>query len=115
MTISEWGFEIKSPGELLTGLSVNNLIHGVPVYRNLLLADGARFVGLCDKIGQGILDDKKNPPPRFHISMRRTNFTDAQPAGSRPDDHQRRIWLFVPPPFARQRSEPSLVTRRCRE
>jgi ATP-dependent DNA helicase RecG len=45
------GLEIKSPGALLTGLSVRNLIHGVPVYRNLLLADGARFVGLCDKIG----------------------------------------------------------------
>ena len=54
ITISEWALEIRSPGELLTGLSVNNLIHGVPVYRNLLLADGARFVGLCDKIGQGI-------------------------------------------------------------
>jgi ATP-dependent DNA helicase RecG len=54
ISISEWGLEIRSPGELLTGLSVNNLIHGVPVYRNLLLADGARFVGLCDKIGQGI-------------------------------------------------------------
>jgi ATP-dependent DNA helicase RecG len=52
--ISEWGLEIKSPGELLTGLSVRNLIHGVPVYRNLLLADGARFVGLCDKIGRGV-------------------------------------------------------------
>jgi ATP-dependent DNA helicase RecG len=52
--ISNWGLEIKSPGELLTGLSVRNLIHGVPVYRNLLLADGARFVGLCDKIGRGV-------------------------------------------------------------
>lgn len=48
------GLEVKSPGALLTGLSVRNLIHGVPVYRNLLLADGARFVGLCDKIGRGI-------------------------------------------------------------
>ncbi len=54
ITISESTLEIKSPGELLTGLSVTNLIHGVPVYRNLLLADGARYVGLCDKIGQGI-------------------------------------------------------------
>jgi ATP-dependent DNA helicase RecG len=54
ITISEWGLEIKSPGELLAGLNVNNLIYGVPVYRNLLLADGARFSGLCDKIGQGI-------------------------------------------------------------
>jgi ATP-dependent DNA helicase RecG len=52
--IAQWGVEIRSPGELLTGLNINNLIHGVPIYRNLLLADGARFVGLCDKIGQGI-------------------------------------------------------------
>jgi ATP-dependent DNA helicase RecG len=52
--ISESGFEIRSPGELLTGLSVKTLIHGVPVYRNLLLADGARFAGLCDKIGRGV-------------------------------------------------------------
>lgn len=48
------GLEIKNPGALLTGTSVKNLIYGVPVYRNLLLADGARFVGLCDKIGRGI-------------------------------------------------------------
>jgi ATP-dependent DNA helicase RecG len=54
ITISDGNLEIRSPGELLTGLSVCNLIHGVPVYRNLTFADGARFVGLCDKIGQGI-------------------------------------------------------------
>jgi ATP-dependent DNA helicase RecG len=54
VSVSDTDLEIRSPGELLTGLSVCNLIHGVPVYRNLLLADGARFVGLCDKIGQGI-------------------------------------------------------------
>jgi len=48
------GLEIKSPGGLLTDLSVRNLIYGVPVYRNLLLANGARFAGLCDKIGKGI-------------------------------------------------------------
>jgi ATP-dependent DNA helicase RecG len=54
INVSDEGLEVRSPGELLTGLSVTNLIHGVPVYRNLLLADGARFVGLCDKIGQGI-------------------------------------------------------------
>ena len=54
ITVSESGLEIRSPGDLLSGLSVTNLINGVPVYRNLLLADGARFVGLCDKIGQGI-------------------------------------------------------------
>jgi hypothetical protein len=43
MTISEWGFEIKSPGELLPGLSVNNLInliHGVPVYEICSLRTG---------------------------------------------------------------------------
>lgn len=54
ITVSELGLEIKSPGELLAGLNVNNLIYGVPVYRNLLLADGVRFAGLCDRIGQGI-------------------------------------------------------------
>lgn len=54
ITISDMGLEIKSPGELLGGLTANNLIYGVPVYRNLLLADGARFAGLCDKVGQGI-------------------------------------------------------------
>jgi predicted HTH transcriptional regulator len=54
INVSDEGLEVRSPGELLTGLSVSNLIHGLPVYRNLLLADGARFVGLCDKIGQGI-------------------------------------------------------------
>jgi len=52
--LDEFSLEIQSPGELLAGLTVSNLIHGVPVYRNLLLADGARFIGLCDKIGQGI-------------------------------------------------------------
>ena len=46
--------EIQNPGELLGGLNVENLIHCVPVYRNLSLADGARFIGLCDKIGRGI-------------------------------------------------------------
>jgi ATP-dependent DNA helicase RecG len=54
ISISESTLEIRSPGELLTGLSVSNLIYGVPVYRNLLLADGARYIGLCDKIGHGI-------------------------------------------------------------
>jgi ATP-dependent DNA helicase RecG len=52
--ISEEGLEIRSPGELLAGLTVNDLINGVAMYRNLLLADGARYIGLCDKIGQGI-------------------------------------------------------------
>ena len=52
--LDEFSLEIQSPGELLAGLTVGTLIHGVPVYRNLRLADGARFIGLCDKIGQGI-------------------------------------------------------------
>ena len=46
--------EIQNPGELIGGLHVEDLIHCVPVYRNLSLADGARFIGLCDKIGRGI-------------------------------------------------------------
>ncbi|MFZ0228763.1 MAG: ATP-binding protein, partial [Mycobacterium sp.] len=52
--LDDSSLEIQSPGELLAGLTVGNLINGVPVYRNLRLADGARFMGLCDKIGQGI-------------------------------------------------------------
>ncbi len=46
--------EVQNPGELVGGLNANALIHCVPVYRNLSLADGARFIGLCDKIGHGI-------------------------------------------------------------
>jgi hypothetical protein len=42
-------------------------------------------------------------------------FTDRQPADSRLDGYWRRFWQFVPPPFARQRSEPSLVTKRYRD
>jgi ATP-dependent DNA helicase RecG len=49
----EW-MEFENPGDLLPGLHVNNLIYCVPVYRNLLLAEGLRFAGLADKIGQGI-------------------------------------------------------------
>ncbi len=52
--VSEEGLEIQNPGELLTGLTVGNLIYGIPAYRNLLLANGARFIGLCDQLGQGI-------------------------------------------------------------
>jgi ATP-dependent DNA helicase RecG len=47
-------FEIQNPGELSPGIRSDNLIYCVPFYRNLLLADGARFIGLCDKIGQGV-------------------------------------------------------------
>lgn len=46
--------EIENPGELPAGLNVESLIHCVPVYRNLLLAEATRFFALSDKIGQGI-------------------------------------------------------------
>jgi ATP-dependent DNA helicase RecG len=52
--ISRSGLEIESPGELCGGLQADDLIHCTPVYRNLLLSEGARFIGLCDKIGHGI-------------------------------------------------------------
>lgn len=52
--VSESSLEVENPGELAPGLHVENLLYCVPVYRNFLLADGARFIGLCDKIGQGI-------------------------------------------------------------
>jgi predicted HTH transcriptional regulator len=35
-------------------LQVGSLLYGVPIYRNLLLADAVRFCGLSDKIGRGI-------------------------------------------------------------
>ena len=54
ITISPSSIEVQNPGGLLPGLHVENLIYCVPAYRNLLLAEGARFIGLCDKIGQGI-------------------------------------------------------------
>jgi ATP-dependent DNA helicase RecG len=48
--------EIESPGPLPAGLSPDSLIRCIPVYRNFLLAEGARYLGLCDKIGRGIDD-----------------------------------------------------------
>lgn len=54
ITIEGSQIEFQNPGELPAGLHVENLIHCVPVYRDLLMADGARFVGLCDKIGSGM-------------------------------------------------------------
>jgi predicted HTH transcriptional regulator len=54
ITISEHGFEIQNHGDLLPGLHADSLIYCTPVYRNLLLAEGARFAGLADKIGHGI-------------------------------------------------------------
>jgi ATP-dependent DNA helicase RecG len=52
--VSHASLEIQSPGELPGGLKVEDLIYCVPVYRNLLLSEGTRFIGLCDKIGRGI-------------------------------------------------------------
>lgn len=46
--------EIQNPGELMPGLNVANLLHCVPSYRNFLLAESSRYVGLCDKLGKGI-------------------------------------------------------------
>lgn len=46
--------EIESPGELPHGIHADNLINCVPVYRNFLLAEAARYLGLCDKIGERI-------------------------------------------------------------
>jgi predicted HTH transcriptional regulator len=46
--------EIQNPGELMPGLHVSNLLHCVPSYRNFLLAESSRYIGLCDKLGKGI-------------------------------------------------------------
>lgn len=46
--------EIQSPGELMPGLNVTNLLHCIPSYRNFLLAESCRHIGLCDKLGKGI-------------------------------------------------------------
>jgi predicted HTH transcriptional regulator len=54
INIAESALEIQSPGELAGGLKVDDLINCVPIYRNLLLSEAARYVGLCDKVGQGI-------------------------------------------------------------
>jgi ATP-dependent DNA helicase RecG len=54
ITLTEDSIEIENPGDLMPSLHVANLIYCVPVYRNFRLADGLRFMGLSDKIGQGI-------------------------------------------------------------
>jgi len=54
ITITGESIEIENPGDLMPSLHVGNLLYCVPVYRNFRLADGLRFIGLCDKIGQGI-------------------------------------------------------------
>jgi len=46
--------EFESPGALCTGLSSESLLHCTPVYRNFLVAEGSRYLGLCDKVGRGI-------------------------------------------------------------
>jgi len=46
--------EFENPGSLCTGLSSESLLYCTPVYRNFLLAEGARYLGLCDKVGRGI-------------------------------------------------------------
>lgn len=46
--------EFENPGGLCTGLSSESLLHCTPVYRNFLVAEGSRFLGLCDKVGRGI-------------------------------------------------------------
>ncbi len=54
VTVTANAVEIQSPGELPVGIHADNLIHCVPVYRNFLLAEGSRYLGLCDKVGKGI-------------------------------------------------------------
>jgi predicted HTH transcriptional regulator len=46
--------EFESPGALCSGISPESLLYCTPVYRNFLLAEGSRYLGLCDKIGRGI-------------------------------------------------------------
>jgi len=54
LTFRQSGIIIESPGELPGGLSAENLIYCTPIYRNLLMADGVRFFGLCDMVGKGV-------------------------------------------------------------
>jgi len=54
INIADTALEIQSPGELAGGLKVDDLINCVPIYRNLLLSEAARYIGLCDRVGQGI-------------------------------------------------------------
>jgi ATP-dependent DNA helicase RecG len=51
---TQQSLEFESPGGLCTGLSSESLLYCTPVYRNFLLAEGARYLGLCDKVGRGI-------------------------------------------------------------
>lgn len=52
--VSAGHLNIESPGSFPVGITPDNLIYCTPIYRNFLLSEGARYVGICDKIGQGI-------------------------------------------------------------
>jgi ATP-dependent DNA helicase RecG len=52
--VTEQALEFESPGSLCTGLSSESLLYCTPVYRNFLVAEGSRYLGLCDKVGKGI-------------------------------------------------------------
>jgi hypothetical protein len=52
--VTDSTLEFESPGALCTSLSSESLLYCTPVYRNFLLAEGARYLGLCDKVGRGI-------------------------------------------------------------
>jgi len=52
--VTDGTLEFESPGPLCTSLTPESLLYCTPVYRNFPLAEGARYVGLCDKVGRGI-------------------------------------------------------------
>jgi ATP-dependent DNA helicase RecG len=52
--VSSGYLNIESPGSFPVGITPDNLIYCMPIYRNFLLSEGARYIGICDKIGQGI-------------------------------------------------------------
>jgi ATP-dependent DNA helicase RecG len=54
LRVNQDELEFTNPGALCTGLSADSLLYCTPVYRNFLLAEGARYLGLCDKVGRGI-------------------------------------------------------------
>lgn len=54
VTLKADSLQIESPGTFPVGVSADNLIYCTPIYRNFLLSEGARYIGMCDKIGRGI-------------------------------------------------------------
>jgi ATP-dependent DNA helicase RecG len=56
ITVRDAHLSVESPGPLPEGLTTDSLIYCAPIYRNFLLAEGARYVGICDKVGKGIDD-----------------------------------------------------------